>query len=332
MTTLNYPKIIQKLFQGLPQRTKEVIVRRFGLKGGERETLEAIGKDYGITRERVRQLEEDGFSTMKPKLATFPEVENYFENQLKVTGGLSKEENLLQALGGKKYQNHAFLLLTLSGSFIRLGENKDYFSLWANSLDSFQSAQKVINSIKGELIKINQPVQIEKLKSQNASIGDAVLGSYLGVSKTIQRGVDGLFGLKEWPEINPRGVKDKAFIVFKKEKKPLHFTEVAKLIESHFSEGKVFFPTVHNELIKDARFVLVGRGTYALKEWGYEPGMVKDVIVKVLKESTNPLAKEEIVEKVLTQRFVKENTVLLNLKNKKYFSKNQEGKYILREA
>ena len=89
--------------------------------------------------------------------------------------------------------------------------------------------------------------------------------------------------------------------------------------------------TVHNELIKDPRFVLVGRGLYALKEWGYEEGQVKDVILKILKEARKPLPKEEILAGVLKQRMVKENTVLLNLNNKKYFLKTPEGKYISKD-
>jgi hypothetical protein len=152
------------------------------------------------------------------------------------------------------------------------------------------------------------------------------LVSYLEISKNIQRNSEGLFGLREWPEINPRGVKDKAYLVFKKQNKPLHFTQVASLI------GQALPQTVHNELIKDPRFVLVGRGTYALKEWGYEPGRVREVIFKILSKEKKPLTKKEILAKVLKQRLVKETTVLLNLSNKEYFLKNPQGKYQIREA
>ena len=112
--------------------------------------------------------------------------------------------------------------------------------------------------------------------------------------------------------------------VFKKKNNPLHFREVAEFIGP-----KALSQTVHNELIRDPRFVLVGRGTYALRDWGYEQGVVKDVIKNILKEAKNPLTKEEVLEKVLQQRMVKENTILLNLQNKRYFKKNSEGKYHL---
>ena len=168
------------------------------------------------------------------------------------------------------------------------------------------------------------------------------ISSTLEVSKKIQRNAEGFFGLKDWPEINPKRIKDKAYLVFRKTQKPLHFTQVAGLIDSASrasakgGEENLFSSTlpqtVHNELIKDSRFVLVGRGIYALKEWGYEEGVVKDVILNILKTAGQPLKKEEILEKTLKQRLVKENTVFLNLSNKKYFLRNSEGFYTIREA
>jgi DNA-directed RNA polymerase delta subunit len=151
----------------------------------------------------------------------------------------------------------------------------------------------------------------------------------LEISKKILKNTDNQFGLKEWPEINPRGIKDKAYFIFKKEKKPLHFSEVVSLINrmSFVSNKKTNLKTVHNELIKDPRFVLIGRGVYALREWGYEPGFVKDVIVKILQEEKRPLSKEEIVKKVLERRLVKENTILLHLRDKNLFLKDSTGKY-----
>jgi len=182
-------------------------------------------------------------------------------------------------------------------------------------------AQKVIALIYDKLKKIGKPLTLKELSSFN-SLEKSVFTSYLEISKKIQKDSEGNFGLKDWPEINPRGIKDKAYLVFKKTEKPLHFTEVAKLIEGSLVQ------TVHNELIRDPRFVLIGRGIYALSEWGYYPGEVKDVISKVLTEG-GPLTKEEILEKVLKQRLVKENTVFLNLSNKKYFERDIQGKYIV---
>ena len=60
--------------------------------------------------------------------------------------------------------------------------------------------------------------------------------------------------------------------------------------------------TVNNELIKDPRFVLIGRGLYALSEWGYEPGTVKDVLVQILKDSGKALRKEDVLQLISERR------------------------------
>jgi len=107
----------------------------------------------------------------------------------------------------------------------------------------------------------------------------------------------------------------------------MHFTEVAAAINDVFGKP-AHVATCHNELIKDNRFVLVGRGLYALSEWGYESGVVRDVIRKIL-DKYGPMTKEEVIEKVLKERYVKENTVTVNLQDTRAFVKDKNGKYII---
>ena len=107
----------------------------------------------------------------------------------------------------------------------------------------------------------------------------------------------------------------------------MNFGESATLISDLFGRRAHAAPC-HNELIKDPRFVLVGRGLYALSEWGYSNGVVRDVIKEILKKG-GPLSKEEIIDRVLKERYVKENTITVNLQNSKYFKKSKEGKYAL---
>ena len=324
MEKFNYQKICTDLISNLKEREKEVISRRFGLKEREKETLESVGRDFGICRERVRQIQKVSLDKIKPKTEKYQEVFSYFLNFLKDFGGLRKEDVLLDEFGCKEAYNEVYFLLSLKKPFQRFNEGDDFYSLWAIDKDSPLSAKKVIKSVFSQLKKVKEPLPLEKIKE--SSLGEKPLISYLEISKKIQKNEEGLYGLSEWPEINPRGIKDKAYLVFKKAGKPLHFSEVTGLVEgSHLQ-------TVHNELIKDNRFVLVGRGIYALAEWGYYPGQVKDVIAKILEEAKKPLVKEEVLEKVLKQRLIKRNTVLLNLSNKEYFSKDPEGRYKIKEA
>ena len=329
----NYQKACLNLVKDLPERQREIIWRRFGFETGKRETLESIGKSYSICRERVRQIEADGFSKIRPKLKRYQKIFQYFLDLLKTSGGLKKEDILLSQLGKAKFQNQVYFLLTLAEPFERFAEDKDFYSFWLTQKESFNLAQKIIDLILDKFEKEKRSLTEEELFKINSltklspdwkkSWDRGWVFSYLEISKKIFRNSEGQFGLKNWPEINPRGVKDKAYLVFKKEKRPLHFTEVANLIEG------ALFQTVHNELIKDPRFILIGRGIYGLEEWGYYPGQVKDIILKILKEE-GPLTKEEILERVLKQRLVKESTILLNLSNKKYFFRDSQGKYFIK--
>jgi len=329
----NYQKICQNLIKNLPQRTKNIIEERFGLKGEKRKTLEAIGKTYGLTRERIRQIEEVGFLKLKPKIKENQKVFQFFQDQIKSFGDLKKEDILLNFFGGKKFQNQIFFLLTLGDQFERFLQTKEIHTFWTINRNSFNLAKNLLDFLYQKFQKINRSLGFEEIFREvngafKKSLNSKILSSYLEISKKIQKGSEGKFGPSNWPEINPRGVKDIAYLIFKKEKRPLHFTELTNLINTSNFERKANLQTVHNELIKNEKFVLVGRGLYALREWGYIPGVVKDIISMILKEEKGPLRKEEIVEKVLKQRMIKVNTILMNLR---YFPKTPDGKYWVRE-
>lgn len=343
MKKVNYAQIYQKFTKGLSPKTKDIFDRRFGVGSGEPETLEAIGKTFGITRERVRQIEEAGFNHVRKNNkealdAIYADFANYFKEQ----GGFKKEENVLEELGRPKgYPNqkpYVLFLLTLGEQFSKVSEKKDYSYFWSDIPNAQNKVKETLNSLVSQMQKIGKPISKKDFYAQVASsqgLSEKAAASYLEVSKTIQPNKEGALGLVSWPEIKPRGVKDKAFLVFKKHGKPLHFTAVAGLIdklEYNLPNKKTYPQTVHNELIKDARFVLVGRGTYALAEWGYVPGTIKDIITKVLKENSQPLRKDELVSKVLAQRLVAKNTVLMNLNNKKHFEKDANENYFLRKT
>ena len=137
----------------------------------------------------------------------------------------------------------------------------------------------------------------------------------LSVAREIKQNVGGKGGLSGWSDIKPRGTREKAYLVLKTAGKPLHFREIAELIDTYgLQKKKHSHPqTVHNELIKDKRFVLVGRGIYALSDWGYKRGTVKEVITEILKSAGSPLSREEVLDRVLEIRQVKKSTVIINL-------------------
>lgn len=337
---LAYQTLSKKLLRGLPQRTIAVLERRFGLTTGTRETLEAIGTTYKITRERVRQIEREGFLKMQPRLKECAQIFQYFHDELKAFGDVKKEDTLLLHLGKQKFQNHAFLFLTLADGIQRVSEDTDFYTYWTRNPAAIQHVKQITASTLQRLKKEKRPLSLQELfllrkndiaKTLGRKAGKDVFHSYIEICKTIQKNPEGQFGLRDWLEINPKGIKDKAYLVLKKQEEPLHFTTVARMIEQlpFPPQKKIHIATVHNELIKDDRFVLVGRGLYALKDWGYTPGVVKEIIVSVLKKSKKSLSKQEIVKKVLKQRLVKKNTISLNLQDRNYFFKDLRGRYTI---
>jgi len=68
---------LQEALDGLEPRLRDVLERRFGLAGRNPQTLEHIGKELGITRERVRQLETRALKELRQ---TAPELSLYLVN------------------------------------------------------------------------------------------------------------------------------------------------------------------------------------------------------------------------------------------------------------
>ncbi len=336
-------KTVASLLKNVSTRNKDIISRRFGLKTGKKETLESIGQSYGITRERVRQIEEFSVAQLSKVANSLPEMTKYVSLAKEILtdhGGVMKESELFKAFSGNEKDNvvnaSLVFVLTLSGEPVRLGDNELHHSFWATDKNSAESFKNGMVSLVRAFEKNSRSVSEAELASfiqANNSDGSKDTMSLMGISKELGKNVFGEVGLLKWAEVKPKGVRDKAYLVLKKEKQPKHFTEIAKLINvTGFSAKKANIQTVHNELIKDNRFVLVGRGMYGLSEWGYQPGTVKEVLVGIIKKSSKPLAKADLIAKVLDTRMVKENTILLNLQDSKVFSKREDGTYALRKA
>lgn len=331
----DYPKVSLALLKNVTSRQKEMLARRFGLQGKPPETLQKIGNDFEITRERVRQIERESLN----RLARFSqekapkEIFNYFNQYLNQYGGLKREDILLGGLAQAKHQNYVYFLLTLAPDFYRFPEDENVYSFWSLKKDVSAKVLGLLGKLKAELESKEKSLPKEELLDIAEGEPEDFLLSSIEIAKEIEPGLLGGFGLVFWPDIKPRGVRDIAFLVLQKVKEPLHFRDIAKTANCFdgLKRTRPVLPqTIHNELIRDPRFILVGRGIYALKEWGYNEGMVRDVIADIFKKNQNPLTKEEVIEAVLGQRLVKPNTILLNLHNKKYFARDEEGRYSLK--
>jgi hypothetical protein len=339
MPKLSYkPKnITKKILSPLQDRSLDVIVNRYGLgKDFERKTLEEIGQKYGITRERVRQIENTALSIIRKSQEFLSEEVSF--NELKQVieelGGIIVEDELLKTLAkDKETQNHIHLHLVLGEPFTKHKEDDQFKSRWTinsklaelihSSLENLYS-----NLSDEELISESEMISrfLDQVKDISEDYKNEELAKrWLSMSKKISKNQLGEWGKSESSNIKTRGIRDFAYLVMRKHGSPMHFKEVAKAITDTFNR-KTHMATTHNELIKDSRFVLIGRGIYALTEWGYKPGIVRDVIKEILLKE-GPLSKEEVIDRVMKERYLKKNTILVNLQNPKYFKKVENGLY-----
>lgn len=339
MATLEMkPKqVVKKLLSALPTRARDVISLRYGLgKDSARLTLEAIGQKYEITRERVRQIENHALAQIRKSEVYKKEKHSFdeLENKLRDMGGIVAEEDFLNHLTkDRSTQNAVNLIMVVADPFIREKEDDEFRHRWYVDADLSQKVHESLRQLykslsDDDLVPEGDLVNsfLEHLKEVSEKYkNDEILRRWLSISKQINKNPLGEWGKASSSNIKARGIRDYAFLAIRKHGSPIHFREVAKSIERLFGK-KAHVATTHNELIKDPRFVLVGRGLYALTEWGYVSGVVRDVIKHVLNKY-GPMTKNEIIDKVLKERYVKENTILVNLQNQKYFKKDKDGKY-----
>ena len=320
------------------EREREIISRRFGLFD-RRETLEQIGELLGITRERVRQLEKAVITRLKTSagrdLPHIHKVEGVLSQHLKDMGNVARISDISERLtknNSRTDQARVAFLANLSPKIAVIDDNDHFFhSVGLAAQHTEKHIREHVNKIIEAISGIGEPADIktvaEKIGNQDVKHTEALAG----ISKNIAT-LNGRWGLVKWPMVNPKNIRDKIYVILHENKKPMHFNEISEAIKSSNLRRKdVTTQAIHNELIKDPRFVLIGRGIYALKEWGYKKGTVADVISEVLRKEGGPLHRDEIVRRVLKSRQVKETTILLNLQGKPQFKRVAKATYILSE-
>lgn len=331
---------------GLTEKERAVISRRIGLNG-ERETLQSIGESYAITRERVRQIEDVGIRKIGRivKSTGLHDIQTIGNKILALHGGLLIRDRLVSAviqqadIQGEVNSGIIEVILqsdyNIQKSKPQLG-TRTYFALPEIQKklvqETYKEAVKILKK-KGDIMENAALYEMVKMNlfPQFGKVETVLVDSILDVYTDIVKGEEKYVGLEKWKILNPSTLKDKAVYVLKKAKKPMHFVEITNAIADRFQES-VKVATIHNELIRNNEFVLIGRGIYVLKEWGYKPGTVLDVILDVFQKAKAPLSTEDIVAKVLKVRQVKTSTIYMNLQNRKYVERVGRNMYQLKDA
>ncbi len=320
------------------EREREIISRRFGLFD-RKETLEQIGELLGITRERVRQLEKAVVSRLKTQseheLPHIEEVQAILSHKLEDMGKVVRISELTSAIipeGSKLDQARISFMAGLCPKLVVIDDNDHFYhSVSLANAYSEKGLKEAVATIVEVIKKAGKPLAIEEVAALVKNNSPLEVKALASTSKQLAT-LNNVWGLIKWPTVNPKNIRDKIYVILRENGKQLHFNEIAEAIkDSEFKRKDVTVQAIHNELIKDKRFVLIGRGIYALREWGYEKGTVSDVISKILTDAGEPLHRDEIVKRVLESRYVKETTILLNLQGKPQFKRVAKATYALAE-
>ncbi len=322
--------LIDEIFQVLNKKEKDIIQKRFALRTEKRLTLEQIGQEYGITRERVRQIEKNALAKLK-RIAQKTSILSLIDITSKVISEnfyVLTEKRLIREVikqtGGLFIENSQLIALSLeiNNGLEKIKKSKNFKKSWFEAKKISKKNIDLVNTLAEKALKKENAivpaqkfinlVQETTKQINKINLAKNTIHSLLQINKRLKKIEEG-YGLTTWRSVKPKSIKDKALIILSRIKKPLHFRTIAKLIhENTFDKKKVTTQAVHNELIRYEEFVLVGRGIYALREWGFQTGTVKDVIADILRNH-GPLNKSKIIEEVLKRRHVKIGTISLNL-------------------
>ncbi len=344
MQHFNPEEIVREILFNLKERDKEILTKRYGLQGMEIKTLAAIGSEQNLTRERVRQIEKDLIKNLRKQglsKEAFISTRDLLINTINEHGKVISEDKLLEFFGihEEKDRNAIIFLLHLIDEMENF-LHANYKNCWSTILFNRQLLQDFSGYGKSLLENKGKPVHEQEFleafketdfyRTNQLELTDKVILNFLDLAHEIEKNSFNFWGLMSWKEIKPKDVGDKAYLVLKHHGKPEHYSVITEMInKSKFDTRTAYKETVHNELIKDSRFILIGRGIYALSEWGYKAGVVSEVISEVLKDGGKPMSREEIINEVLKRRVVKKNTILVGLSNKKMFRKVSKNLYAL---
>jgi DNA-binding phage protein len=339
--TLNTEQFVQDILSTVErEREREIVARRFGLFD-RKETLEQIGELLGITRERVRQLEKSVVAKLKStaeqgELSHIEEVQQAMLSTLNTMGDIARVSDLSTTLtseNSRTDQSRVAFLAELCPKLVVIEDNDRFFhAIGVAEVRDDKAVKTTVAKVVDTVKKAGEPQDITAVAKAIGITDVEQANALASISKDLAT-LNGRWGLVKWPMVNPKNIRDKIYVILKEHGQHMHFNEIASAIkDSDFKRKDVTTQAIHNELIKDKRFVLIGRGIYALKEWGYKKGTVADIISEVLREAGEPLHRDEIVKRVLKSRFVKETTILLNLQGKSQFKRVAKATYELAEA
>jgi len=324
-------------------REKDIIIRRYGLKTGERQTLEEIGHDYKLTRERIRQIEARALKKLRHQTNTAKSIIKKAVDDLIIKeGGIISDEEadklLIPIIGNNNFDGSSLLDLIsdLNGiKSTRIGDVSLYSPLFQN-FDLSATVEKIYLSIKNAvatltLAQIRESIKIE----DNLIIDNNVISSEKFISKCCSI----------HPHIQERRINEYSTYlknhsstriwismlqnILEKENIPLHFTELThKVNEQYKNERNLDVRRAHSILIQCPLFAHVGvKGTYGLVKWGIRKESSLLLVEECIKKAGFPIHWTQILNYVGKYKSTSKANVKAILDNSGKFNHIGEGVY-----
>ncbi len=353
-----FKRIVEELLATLSEKSEKILIARFGLDGQKPKTLEAIGKEFGITRERVRQIEVASFQKLKKSeksesvLKIFKKAVAVIENQGYFLGVKGFEKKFFRGKVTLLQENRLKIILNSCQDFSYVKTTSKMNGFWY--LQKEEVNPKIINNLHKCLLdyfkNIGEPVGLTKIVRDfekadfcreeeynflfNKGLTKNIIKTILQNSKLIEANILDEWGLASWKLIKANGLKERSYLIFKKYQKPLHFRELTELINKHFTSQRVALPeTVCNVVIYFDDFVAVESGIYAPSEWKIFDEELKNEIVLFLENKNKKAGKNIFVDRDEIIKYIREKrgddiktfVIQANLFDKNLFSRRGKG-------
>ncbi|MFC1625870.1 DNA-directed RNA polymerase subunit alpha C-terminal domain-containing protein [Patescibacteria group bacterium] len=329
-------------------RSMDILKRRYGLGTGEKETLEEIGKSYGVTRERIRQIQKRAVKKIqhpstKGRLQTIGLVEEMMYKNGIVLSDYEADSLVPKYFDNTSYDGSSFLDLLSDIGWVQKNRIGDVNLYAPKNIISKTNISKLTDEIydfiKNEKKLIPIEVIITHFKEKyydvvnNANLSQLIL-RLCRLDPRIEEKLPNKLGLySSHPSV--RDWRNHMVDILSNENTPLHFTEICEEVNAILrlmGDKRLDVRRVHSILIENVEFSHTGvRGTYGLTKWGLRKEMTPVLVEEILEKSGRPLHWRQIYNYVKKYKDTKEANILAILNSNEKFMKHGHGEYVLKK-
>lgn len=338
-----FKEILERSLKNLTPREQDIVLRKSGILGNK-ETLNSLSKKYNLSRERIRQIQNQSlkkiYSYLKNDFNT-PQIKNILERSKDFFSplGIKKESFFLTKIKNEfNFEDEEVRIfkffLEVLGIFIYQPENNFFYSFYAKEKNDYLLAKNLLEKLytylyqnshkhysEEELIAI---VQSKIIKNYfNHYLDKEHVLELVRILKIAARNPFNFWGSRLNKLISPKSLGHKIFLILKQTNQPLHFSLIHQKLEEIKKLEDELMPSpwkkdyniesIKNELIRNKDFVLVGRGVYALREWGLIDGPAKWLMFKFLQERKR-VTREELWKFISQHRNIKKSSFYVYLR------------------